>query len=140
MFADESDEVCPLCYHLSSTFTEGVGRITASDQTVQAVHSCISWFLFLMYTNIRMPIKNFQYQNNQCKPFLVWSSPGALAEDAGSCRLWTVRDSLCGRGMMFGHWFPPHVSAPQSPFYHDPNPVWVLCSTYGNLRVFEYTI
>ena len=44
MFADESDEVCRLCYHLSSTFTEGVGRITASDQTVQAVHSCISWF------------------------------------------------------------------------------------------------
>ena len=43
MFADESDEVCRLCYHLSSTFTEGVGRITASDQTVQAVHSCISW-------------------------------------------------------------------------------------------------
>ena len=43
MYADESDEVCRLCYHLSSTFTEGVGRITASDQTVQAVHSCISW-------------------------------------------------------------------------------------------------
>ena len=46
MFADESDEVCRLCYHLSSTFTEGVGRITASDQTVRAVHSCISWLNF----------------------------------------------------------------------------------------------
>ena len=87
-----------------------------------------------------MPIKNFQYQINQCKPILVWSSPGALAEDAGSCRLWTVRDSFRGRGMMFGHWFPPHVSAPQFPLYHDPNPVGVLCSAYGNLPVFEYTV
>ena len=74
------------------------------------------------------------------QPILVWSSPGALAEDAGSCRLLTVRDSLCGRGMMFGHWFPPHVSAPQSSFYHDPNPVGILFSAHGNLRVFEYTV
>ena len=33
---------------LSSTFTERVGRITASDQTVRAVHSCISWFHLLI--------------------------------------------------------------------------------------------
>ena len=39
MFADEIDEVCRLCYHLSSTFSEGVGRITASDKTVRAVHT-----------------------------------------------------------------------------------------------------
>ena len=31
-------------------------------------------------------------------------------------------------------------SAPQSPFYHDPKPVGVLCSAHGNLRVFEYTV
>ena len=35
----------------------------------------------------------------------------------------------------FRHMF----SAPQSPFYHDPKPVGVLCSAHGNLRVFEYT-
>ena len=56
MFADESDEVCRLCYHLSSTFTEGVGRITASDQTVQAVHSCISW---LYYSNLYKGLRSF---------------------------------------------------------------------------------
>ena len=55
MFADESDEVCRLCYHLSSTFTEGVGRITASDQTVRAVHSCISW-LFCGNRNITVDV------------------------------------------------------------------------------------
>ena len=49
MFANDSDEVCRLCYHLSSTFTERVGRITASDQTVRAVHSCISWFTLLTF-------------------------------------------------------------------------------------------
>ena len=52
MFADESDEVCRLCYHLSSTLTERVGRITASDQTVRAVHSCISWFCHIYLVTI----------------------------------------------------------------------------------------
>ena len=36
----------------------------------------------------------------------------------------------------FRHMF----SAPQSPSYHDPNPVGVLCSAYGNLQVFENTV
>ena len=52
MFADESDEVCRLCYHLSSTLTERVGRITASDQTVRAVHSCISWLIITFVLDI----------------------------------------------------------------------------------------
>ena len=37
-----------------------------------------------MFTYIWMSIKNFQYQNNQCKSILAWSNPDALAEDAGS--------------------------------------------------------
>ena len=54
MFADESDEVCRLCYHLSSTLTERVGRITASDQTVRAVHSCISWLQIILFTDVKV--------------------------------------------------------------------------------------
>ena len=58
MFADESDEVCRLCYHLSSTFTEEVGRITASDQTVRAVHSCISCFFFIYIFRLDESLRN----------------------------------------------------------------------------------
>ena len=79
MFADESDEVCRLCYHLSSTFTEGVGRITASDQTVQAVHSCISWlsyqyvFTYLISWN---SIKQFRRSSHSKPFFLLGTSKG----------------------------------------------------------------
>ena len=41
--------------------------------------------------------------------------------------VWTLVSATC-------------FSAPQSPFYHDPKPVGVLCSAHGNLRVFEYTV
>ena len=54
MFADESDEVCRLCYDLRRTFTEGVGRITASDQTVRTVHNCICRFNFCSFVFIRI--------------------------------------------------------------------------------------
>ena len=42
----------------------------------------------------------------------------------------------CCLDIGFRHMF----SAPQSPFYDDPSPVGVLCSAYGNLRVFEYIV
>ena len=49
-------------------------------------------------------------------------------------RLISVSEAWC-----FDIGFRHMISAPQSPFYQGPKPVGVLCSTYGNLRVFKYT-
>ena len=50
----ESYEVCRLGRHMASTFTgkdqEGPNLITASDQTVRAVHSCNSLFVVTFQT------------------------------------------------------------------------------------------
>ena len=51
----------PMNYHLSSTFTEWMGRITVSDQTVWIVHSCISWFIFVYFTRFLFSLCNSKF-------------------------------------------------------------------------------